>query len=284
MLNITQTDKGISITGLSSWRDPGPGKDTWVKPYEPGKDALVKSECETLTKQVSEPINVRIRDICDVDFSPGKPLSPVTIEGEQRLFAAFEVEQMQVSLRSGLISRRTLFGLGALTAASLLLDPRMAFAANRTAWTAGNGVGFTWTSAQANAGTLASTNSVLDSTDITNQTALDLFCDVSHSLTIASSTIAAGASFNYYVAYLNQDGTTYGDNHVTTTPAAAAPTYPPLGPVPCFAAAAQTSVIGNWTNIVLVPGTFRWINQNNIGFNLTAATIKYRTYNTQNNN
>jgi hypothetical protein len=226
--------------------------------------------------------HVRLQDLCDIDFSPGKPLFPVAVDG--RMFAPHEVEQIQIGIRSGLLSRRSLFGLGIVGAAALLLEPRFAFAANRTAWTAGNGVGFTWSTAQANAGTLASTDSVLDSTDITNQTALDLFCDVSHSLTIASSTIAAGANFAYYLAYLNEDGSTYGDNHVTTTPAAAAPTYPPAAAVAAFAAATQTSVIGNATGILLAPGTFRWVNQNNIGFNLTAATIKYRTYNTNLNN
>lgn len=156
--------------------------------------------------------------------------------------------------------------------------------ANRTAWVAGNGAGLTWSTANANAGTLANTNSVLDSTDITNGTALDIFADVSISCTISSSTIVAGANVALYLAYLNQDGTTYGDNHVTTTPAAAAPSYPPIAVIPLFAAATQTSLIGIATGLILAPGTFRWIVQNNSGFNFTAATIKYRTYNINLNN
>lgn len=227
---------------------------------------------------------VRPRDICDIDFSPGKPLCPVALEGEGCLLAPHEVEQLQLISRSGLLSRRALFGLGGLGLAALLLRPDLAIAANRTAWAAGNGVGFTWSTAQANAGTLASTDSVLDSTDITNQSALDLFCDVSHSLTISSSTIAAGANFAYWIYILNEDGSTYGDNHLTTTPAAVTPALPPIAVIPAFAAASQTSIIGNSTGLVLPPGTFRWANQNNIGFNLTAATIKYRTYNTNLNN
>lgn len=156
--------------------------------------------------------------------------------------------------------------------------------ASRTAWTAGNGAGLTWATANANAGTLGNGNSVLDSTDIANGTNLDIFADVSFSCTISSSTIAAGANLAFYLALLNQDGTTYGDNHVTTTPAAAAPSYAPVAVVPLFAAASQTSLIGIYQGIILPPGTFRWIVQNNSGFAFTAATIKYRTYNTNLNN
>ena len=155
---------------------------------------------------------------------------------------------------------------------------------NRLAWTAGNGVGFTWSVANANAGTLANGNSVLDSTDILNQTALDIYADVSISLTIASSTIAAGANMTFWIAMLNQDGTTYGDNKVTTTPAAVTPSYSPAAVIPTNPGTAQTSIIGNAFGIIIPPGTFRWLVQNNIGFTLTAATIKYRTYNMNLNN
>lgn len=154
----------------------------------------------------------------------------------------------------------------------------------RTAWTAGNGVGYTWSTANANAGTLATGNSVLDSTDQTNQTAQDMYCDISFSCTISSSTIAAGANLTFWIAYLNQDGTTYGDNHITTTAAASTPSYSPVAVVPLFAAASQTTLVGNFTGIPLAPGTFRWIVQNNSGFTFTAATIKYRTYNINLNN
>jgi hypothetical protein len=154
---------------------------------------------------------------------------------------------------------------------------------SRTAWTAGNGVGFTWTALTVSA-TLANGNSQLDNADIANQTNLDMFADLSISLTIASSTIAAGAYIAFWLAALNQDGSTYGDNHVTTTAAAVTPSYPSIAIIPCFAAAAQTSIIGNALGLVIPPGTFRWIIQNNSGFTLTAATAKYRTYNINNNN
>lgn len=155
--------------------------------------------------------------------------------------------------------------------------------ASRTAWTGGNGAGLTWATANANAGTLANGNSVLDSTDITNGTSLDIFADVSFSCTIASSAVLAGANVAFYLALLNQDGSTYGDNHVTTTPGSAAPSYAPAAVIPLFVATV-TSLIGNYQGIILPPGTFRWIVQNNSGFAFTAATIKYRTYNTNLNN
>jgi len=229
--------------------------------------------------------HVRLRDLCDVDFSPGMPLLPVAIEGAPRLFAPHEVEQMQAGLRSGLLTRRAMFvGLGGIAAlTSLLLSPRFAFAANTTAWTGGTlNSGLGWVNAISTGGvaTLANGNSILDGTDQTNGTGLDIFADLSFSITIASSTIVAGANTVYYNYYLNQDGTTYGDNHLTTTAAAVTSTLFPVATPACFAAAAQTSIIGNWTGIVLAPGTFRWAMQNNCGFTFTAATIKYRSYNT----
>jgi hypothetical protein len=156
--------------------------------------------------------------------------------------------------------------------------------ANRTAWVAGLGQTFTWGTAIASANMASMTNgqSVLDSTDITNQTALDIFADISISLAIASSTIAAGANIAIFLAALNQDGTTYGDNHLTTSAASVTPSYSPIAVIPLFAAATQTSLIGNALGLVIPPGTFRWGMQNNSGFSLTSGTqtIKYRTYNT----
>lgn len=155
---------------------------------------------------------------------------------------------------------------------------------SRTAWVAGNGVGFTWTTAiaSANMASLANGSSVMDSTDISNQSNLDIFADISISLLIASSTIASGANIALWLYALNQDGTTYGDNHLTTSGAAVTPSASPIAVVPCFAAATQTAIIGQAIGIIIPPGTFRWAMQNNSGFALTAGTqtIKYRTYNT----
>ena len=86
--------------------------------------------------------------------------------------------------------------------------------ANRTAWVAGNGVGFTWTTAINSADLVSMPNgsSVLSSvTGVANQTNLDMFMDVSVRCAIASSTIAAGANLAVWLYALLDDGTTYGD-------------------------------------------------------------------------
>lgn len=159
---------------------------------------------------------------------------------------------------------------------------------SRTAWTAGNGVGYTWTTAIASANMASMTNgqSVMDSTDITNQTAQDMYADISISLAISSSTIAAGANIALLLYALNQDGTTYGDNHLTTSAATVTSSIAPICTINCFAATTQTSIIGNATGLIIPPGTFRWAMQNNSGFTLTSGTqtVKYRTYNLNLNN
>lgn len=166
--------------------------------------------------------------------------------------------------------------------------------ANRTAWTAGNGVGLTWTTAinsadmASMAGTTAGSNTVLSSVaDIANGTALDQFMDLSMSLIISSSTIAAGANIAFFLYQLNQDGTTYGDNKLTAgTPATLTPSMPPIAVIPLFAAASQTTLIGGVTGLIMPSGSFRLAVQNNSGFALTSGTqtVKYRTYNQQLNN
>lgn len=162
--------------------------------------------------------------------------------------------------------------------------------ANRTAWTAGNGVGFTWTTAinTADLASMPTANTVVSSVaDIANQTNLDMFMDISASLVIASSTIVAGANLAFWVFPLNQDGTTYGDGQFTNgTQAAKTPTFSPCSVMPLVAAAAQTALIGFSQQIVIPPGSFRIACQNNSGFTLTAGTqtVKYRTYNLNLNN
>jgi hypothetical protein len=155
---------------------------------------------------------------------------------------------------------------------------------SRTAWVAGllnAGLGWTQVLNFAAATTIVNGNSVLDSADITNGTSLDIFADFSISLTIASSTIVAGANMAFWIYALNQDGTTYGDNHLTSgASAAVTPSFAPDFVIPCFAAATQTTIIGNARGIILPPGTIRFAVQNNSGFTLTAATYKYRSYNT----
>jgi hypothetical protein len=162
--------------------------------------------------------------------------------------------------------------------------------ANRVAWTAGNGVGYTWSSAITGTGltTLANSSSVLSTVaDITNQSASnqDIFCDISHSISIASSTIASGANIAYFLYYLDQAGTHYGDNQLTAgTASAITPAMPPCAVIGIPPVASTTLIIGTATGIIIAPGTFRFAVQNNCGFAFTAATIQYRTYNLQLNN
>lgn len=159
---------------------------------------------------------------------------------------------------------------------------------SRTAWTAGNGVGLSWTTAINSADmatNLTNGKTVLSSvSDIANGTNLDQFMDVSFSLVIASSTIVAGANISFWLFLLNQDGSTYGDGQFTAgTVAALTPTFAPCFVFPLVAAASQTTMVGsNYGNpIIIPPGSFRLAIQNNSGFSLTAGTqtVKYRTYN-----
>lgn len=161
---------------------------------------------------------------------------------------------------------------------------------SRTAWTAGNGVGLTWTTAinSSDMASMATANTVLSSVaDIANGTNLDMFMDISASLLISSSTIVAGANLAFWIYDLNQDGTTYGDNQFTAgTAAAKTPTFAPCAVMPLIAAATQTALIGYTNQIIIPPGSFRLAIQNNSGFTLTAGTqtVKYRTYNLNLNN
>lgn len=162
--------------------------------------------------------------------------------------------------------------------------------AARTAWTAGNGVGFTWTTAinSADLASMANGSSVVSSVaDIANQTNLDMFMDVSVRCAIASSTIVAGANLALWLYELLDDGSTYGDGQFTNgTQAALTPVFPPFATIPLKAAASQTLLLGYANQIMIPPGSFRLALQNNSGFALTAGTqtVKYRTYNLNLNN
>lgn len=157
--------------------------------------------------------------------------------------------------------------------------------ASRTAWTAGNGVGLTWTTAinSADMASMATTNTVVSSVaDIANGTNLDQFMDISASLVISSSTIVAGQNLSFWIYALNQDGSTYGDGQFTNgTPAAKTPTFPPCAVMPLVAANSQTALLGFAQGIIIPAGSFRLAIQNNCGFTLTSGTqtVKYRTYN-----
>ncbi len=161
---------------------------------------------------------------------------------------------------------------------------------SRTAWTAGNGAGLTWTEliTSADLASMPNGSSVLSSdADIANGTQLDMFMDISAVCAIASSTIAAGANLAFWLYALQEDGSTYGDGQLTPgTQAAKTPTFAPIGVMPLVAAAAQTTLVGFVQGIIIPPGSFRVAMQNNSGFTLTSGTqtVKYRTYDINLNN
>ena len=164
--------------------------------------------------------------------------------------------------------------------------------ANRTAWTAGNGVGFTWTTAinQADLTSLANGSTVLSSVaDIANQTALDIYADISVRMTVGSATPPAGAWFGIYLAALLDDGATYGDGSMASGGVITrAPPYAPVGSIPLETAAAATLLAGFVQGIIIPPGSFRFALYNGSGAALSATgsncICMYRTYNQQLNN
>jgi hypothetical protein len=156
---------------------------------------------------------------------------------------------------------------------------------NRTAWVGGNlNSGLGWTAAFNSGDLNGMTNgqtSMSSIADITNGTGLDQFMDISYQLVIASSTIAAGAAFGWYLYYLNQDGTHYGDNQIPTpgTPASITPAMNPVASSQIPAVASTTNMYGTTTGIIIAPGSFRIAMLNNCGFTLSGTqTVKFRTY------
>ncbi len=149
-------------------------------------------------------------------------------------------------------------------------------------WIGGSGQGLTWGSAFNSSDMASMTNgqSVLSSiADITNGTALDIFADIS--INLPSITVAAPAYAGIYLYPLNQDGSTYGDNQLSSGTAASkvpSSTYL-VGAIvmPTGAAAVHGTLIG----IVLPPGSFRFVFYNQLGASLTSGTqtCQYRTYN-----
>ena len=163
---------------------------------------------------------------------------------------------------------------------------------NRIAWTGGNlNSGYGWTTFfnSSDLTSLAATPSaVLSSISaINNQTGQDLFMDVSFSLQCASSSVTAGMNFALFLAYLNQDGTSYGDGQYTTG-GVQLTKVPAVGYVNLLNLAVNASatlLTGTIVGIPIYPGVFLPILQNNaVALNTSTQTVKFRTYNYQNNN
>lgn len=161
-----------------------------------------------------------------------------------------------------------------------------------TGWQGGRLSGFGATYAtiinSSDISSLASGSACLSSVaDIDNTTALDMFMDISFALAIASSTIAAGANFAFYIYDKNQDGTHYGDGQLATpgTPAAITPAVLIAGQHSVPAVASTTAMYGTIKGIQLPIGIFRVAILNQCGFTLSGTqTVKARTWNLRNDN
>ena len=161
--------------------------------------------------------------------------------------------------------------------------------ANNTAWVGGNiNSDLNWHTLIASGDllSLASGNSMLsNSISIANGTGLDQFMDISVQLTLAaSSAVLAGANIAIWLAMLQQDGTTYGDNVlVAGTAAAVTPPWPPIAVIPLYAST-RSPLMGQANGIIIPPGSFKAVLQNNSGFGFHASTTQncaYRSYNQQ---
>ena len=161
---------------------------------------------------------------------------------------------------------------------------------NRTAWTGGNlNTGLSWTAAfnGSDINSMPTTDSVLSTvTAWANGTALDQFMDISVICAITSSAVAAGANFGFWIANLEGNGTTYGDGLLTAgTQAALTPAWYPICSIPLYAST-RTSLVGSATGLLIPPGSFALIMQNNSGFTLSSSgnAVYMRTYNQNLNN
>lgn len=144
-------------------------------------------------------------------------------------------------------------------------------------WISGSGQGLTWGTAFGSiTDSLASGSAVASSIAITNGTALDIFADLSVALT--SAAFAAPLFMGFYLYPLNQDGSTYGDGNFTSASTLTPPSNYTVGSIGISTTAGSQT--GSLVRIVLPPGTFKFVIQNNGGVTLGSGnTIQYRTYN-----
>ncbi len=145
-------------------------------------------------------------------------------------------------------------------------------------WIAGSGVGFTWTSLMTTElNSIASGNSILGGTAVTNQTALDVFCDFS--LHLASAAFVSPNYIGIYLYPLDDDGSTYGDGRFGSSAAGPPPSVYAVGSIGIVAATqAQNGVLAR---VVMLPGSWKPVvyNQGGVAFASSGNTLKYRTYN-----
>ena len=104
----------------------------------------------------------------------------------------------------------------------------------------------------------------MSSIAFTNDTDLQQFMDLSAQCAITSTTITAGSSLSFFIAYLQADGTTYGDGAlVAGTPQTSwSPLLDPIGGVPTVARAGVTAIVGDIGLIPIRPTGFRLVATN----------------------
>jgi hypothetical protein len=150
-------------------------------------------------------------------------------------------------------------------------------------WTPGNGApSFTQIfSAGANLNGLANNSAVMDSTgNITNGTSLDIYADISVQLGAATS--VSPAQLQVFLYPMNGDGVTFGDNQfVAGTQAAKTPAPQLYAGTISFPVATTTAMFGILERVVLPPGTFNWVIQNQSGVTLASSgnAVQWRSYN-----
>jgi hypothetical protein len=145
-------------------------------------------------------------------------------------------------------------------------------------WIAGSGVGFTWTSLMTTElNSIASGNAILGGTAVTNQTALDIFCDFS--LVLASAVFVSPNYVGLYLYPLNDDASSYGDGRFGSS--AAGPPFSNYYVGSIFIVAATQAQTGTLTGVIMPPGTWKPVLHNSGGVALASSgnTLKYRTYN-----
>lgn len=154
-------------------------------------------------------------------------------------------------------------------------------------WIAGSGAGLTWTNAIAAADLngLANNSSTITTTNVvTNGTALDIFADFSVALKVGGTT-AAPNFVSIFLYPLNQDGSTYGDNAVTSKSAVTPSASYWVGNINVPTGITSGNfVYGQVNRVILPPGSFLWVLQNQLGvalFSDANSACKYRTYNRQ---
>jgi len=124
---------------------------------------------------------------------------------------------------------------------------------------------------------LAAGDVAVSSVVIANGTALNLYSDVSFSLTGTTPTSGV-AYFTLYLLPLNQDGSTYGDG--TVSGAVLPGSNYQVGSVQVPLSVTSGTLTGMMRGIVIPPGSFKFAIANQTGNALAASpnTVSYRTY------